>query len=86
VSTVIFVRLRVLNVMDSDIDLRHSTNTHPHTRIIAHVNGCVALGANRAPNFILLDFVNIGQAFQGADLLNGLAYYSRTPLPSETFS
>jgi len=41
--------------------------------IIANVDGCVSLGANRAPNFILLDFVNIGEAFQAADQLNGLA-------------
>jgi hypothetical protein len=40
---------------------------------MANVHGCVPLGANRAPNFILLDYVNIGQAFHAADQLNGLA-------------
>jgi len=43
------------------------------SRIIANVNGCVPLsGANLNPQFLLLDFVNIGEGFKAADLLNGL--------------
>jgi hypothetical protein len=40
-------------------------------RIMANVNGCIPLGGNRAPSFILLDFVNVGEGFQVADSLNG---------------
>jgi hypothetical protein len=43
-------------------------------RIIANVHGCVPLsGANRNPQFLLLDYVDIGHAFEAADQLNGLA-------------
>ncbi|KAJ7098940.1 PLC-like phosphodiesterase [Mycena epipterygia] len=41
--------------------------------ILANANGCAPLGANRAPNFVLLDFVNVGEAFAAADQLNGFA-------------
>jgi len=42
--------------------------------ILANVNKCVPLsGANRNPQFLLLDFVNLGQGFAAADQLNGLA-------------
>ena len=44
-----------------------------HGSILANVNNCVPLGANRNPQFLLLDFVNLGQAFQAAAQLNGLA-------------
>ena len=39
---------------------------------MAHVSGCLPLGANRNPQFLLLDFVNIGEGFKAADILNGL--------------
>jgi hypothetical protein len=39
---------------------------------MANVNGCLRLGANRNPQFLLLDFVNIGEGFKAADTLNGL--------------
>ncbi|CAK5265971.1 unnamed protein product [Mycena citricolor] len=41
--------------------------------ILANAAGCNALGSGRAPNFVLLDFVNLGQGFAAADKLNGLA-------------
>ncbi|KAJ7634699.1 PLC-like phosphodiesterase [Roridomyces roridus] len=41
--------------------------------ILANANGCAPLAGNRAPNFLLLDFVNIGDAFKVADQLNGFA-------------
>ncbi|KAF9003923.1 PLC-like phosphodiesterase [Cyathus striatus] len=41
--------------------------------ILANVNGCLLLGSNRNPQFILLDFVDIGQGLQAANMLNGLA-------------
>ena len=45
------------------------------SRITANVNGCVSLsGANFNPQFLLLDFVNIGEGFEAADRLNGLLW------------
>jgi hypothetical protein len=41
-------------------------------RILANANGCAPLGGNRAPTFVLLDYVNIGAGFEAADQLNGL--------------
>jgi len=47
--------------------------TNSVASILANVNKCVPLsGANRNPQFILLDFVNLGQGFQAANQLNGL--------------
>ncbi|KAJ7728155.1 PLC-like phosphodiesterase [Mycena maculata] len=46
--------------------------TNGITSILADANGCTPLGGNRAPAFVLLDFVNIGEAFQAVDLLNGI--------------
>ncbi|KAJ6566793.1 PLC-like phosphodiesterase [Mycena capillaripes] len=40
--------------------------------ILANANGCAPLGGNRAPTFVLLDYVNLGAAFKAADQLNGL--------------
>lgn len=40
--------------------------------ILAHANRCAPLGGNRAPTFVLLDYVNVGAAFEAADQLNGL--------------
>ncbi|KAL9708970.1 hypothetical protein Ac2012v2_007787 [Leucoagaricus gongylophorus] len=48
--------------------------TNSVTSIIANVNGCVPLSkANRGPQFLLLDFMNIGEGFKAADQLNGLS-------------
>lgn len=41
---------------------------------MANINNCLPLGADRNPQFLLLDFVNLGQAFQAANQLNGLAW------------
>ncbi|KAF5319583.1 hypothetical protein D9619_008370 [Psilocybe cf. subviscida] len=42
--------------------------------IVANANKCVPLsGANRNPQFLLLDYVNLGQGFAAAAQLNGLA-------------
>ncbi|PPQ73586.1 hypothetical protein CVT26_010570 [Gymnopilus dilepis] len=48
--------------------------TNSVSSIQANVNGCIPLsGANRNPQFLLLDYVNIGQGFQAANILNGVA-------------
>ncbi|KAF8968511.1 PLC-like phosphodiesterase [Flammula alnicola] len=52
--------------------------------ILANVNNCVPLGANRNPQFLLLDFVNLGQAFQAAAQLNGLATNNASATPVNT--
>jgi hypothetical protein len=42
-------------------------------RIMVNVNGCAPIGGNRYPNFVLLDFVNIGHGFATADQMNGFS-------------
>ena len=41
--------------------------------IMKNVGGCQGFAAGRAPNFVLLDFVNIGQGLDAVNQLNGLA-------------
>ncbi|KAF5350776.1 hypothetical protein D9758_010369 [Tetrapyrgos nigripes] len=40
--------------------------------IMANVAGCAPLGANRNPQFVLLDFVDVGEGLKAVNLLNGL--------------
>ena len=40
---------------------------------MANVAGCQGFAAGRAPNFLLLDWVNVGQGLEAANRLNGLA-------------
>ncbi|KAF7416421.1 hypothetical protein PC9H_002687 [Pleurotus ostreatus] len=47
--------------------------TNGVTSIVNHANGCAQFAAGRAPNFVLLDYVNIGQGKQAVDILNGVA-------------
>ncbi|KAF8147927.1 PLC-like phosphodiesterase [Mycena galopus ATCC 62051] len=54
-------------------DPADAPTTNGATSILANANGCAPLGGNRAPNFVLLDFVDQGEAFTTADRLNGLA-------------
>jgi hypothetical protein len=42
-------------------------------RIIANANECVPLGSGRYANFIIFDWVNIGEILAAVDQLNGLA-------------
>lgn len=41
--------------------------------IMANANGCAPLAGNVFPNFVMLDFVNIGQGQQAVDIMNGFA-------------
>ncbi|KAJ7062606.1 PLC-like phosphodiesterase [Mycena amicta] len=50
--------------------------TNGVTSILADANGCAPLGGNRAPNFVLVDYVNLGDPFIAAAQLNNL------PLPA----
>ncbi|KAJ7668173.1 PLC-like phosphodiesterase [Mycena rosella] len=49
-----------------------ASTTNGVASILANANGCAPLGGNRAPSFVLLDYVNIGAAFKAADILNGI--------------
>ena len=42
-------------------------------RIVANANECVPLGSGRNPNFVLMDYVNLGSPSQAVDQLNGLS-------------
>ena len=44
-----------------------------YSRILNNAYKCTPFGGGRAPNFVLLDFVDMGDAFHAADILNGLA-------------
>ena len=39
---------------------------------MAEANGCLQFADGRAPNFVLLDWVDEGQAFQAGNMLNGV--------------
>ena len=43
----------------------------PLHRIVAHSNNCAPLSLGRAPNFVIADFINLGQPMQAVDVLNG---------------
>lgn len=65
-----------INLVDTGVivsDPEDAPTTNGITSIIANVNACAPLGGNRNPAFLLLDFVNLGNAFQAADQLNGFA-------------
>ncbi|KAJ6537223.1 PLC-like phosphodiesterase [Mycena vulgaris] len=49
-----------------------ASTTNGVTSILANANGCAPLGGNRAPSFVLLDYINIGAGFRAADELNGI--------------
>ncbi|KAK2467580.1 hypothetical protein APHAL10511_000435 [Amanita phalloides] len=61
----------VLGIVVSDpID---AVTTNGDTSILNNAHGCAPLGGDRNPNFLLLDFVDQGDAFHAADVLNGVA-------------
>ncbi|KAK7448062.1 hypothetical protein VKT23_013818 [Stygiomarasmius scandens] len=47
--------------------------TNGQTSILANANGCAPFAGGVAPNFVMLDYVNVGQGKQTVDRLNGLA-------------
>jgi len=55
-------------------DLTAASKTNGVSSILANANGCAPLsGANRWPNFVLLDWVNIGDGMQAVNILNGVS-------------
>ncbi|RPD63733.1 PLC-like phosphodiesterase [Lentinus tigrinus ALCF2SS1-6] len=57
-------------IVSDPIDAK-TTNGVPS--ILANAAGCEGFAAGRAPNFVLLDFVNIGDGLTAVTQLNGLA-------------
>ncbi|KAH9929628.1 PLC-like phosphodiesterase [Epithele typhae] len=47
-------------------------DTNSVASIMANAGGCQGFAAGRAPNFVLLDFVNIGNGLDAVNQLNGL--------------
>jgi hypothetical protein len=48
-----------------------ASKTNGVSSIMAEANGCKSLGGGKNPNFVLLDWVNVGQGAQAVDKLNG---------------
>lgn len=51
----------------------HAKQTNSVQSIMDHVKGCAEPSNNRNPNFVLLDFVDVGEVFKAGDVLNGFA-------------
>ncbi|KAG6915695.1 hypothetical protein DXG01_010337 [Tephrocybe rancida] len=77
------------NIFDSGIivtDPYDAATTNGVPSIIDHANRCSPLGAGRAPSFVLLDFVNIGQGFEAAEELNKLHPQNATTVDNNAAS
>jgi hypothetical protein len=48
-----------------------ASTTNSAKSIVDNANGCAPLAGNRKPNFVLLDWIDIGEPFRAADTLNG---------------
>ncbi|KDQ53667.1 hypothetical protein JAAARDRAFT_420469 [Jaapia argillacea MUCL 33604] len=62
------------NLFDAGLiisDPEQASTTNGVKSILANAYGCSHFADGRAPNFVLLDFVNKGQPFAAADILNG---------------
>ncbi|KAH9966051.1 PLC-like phosphodiesterase [Russula dissimulans] len=65
-----------LNVLDLGIlisDVEDAPTTNSVSSIVANADNCVPLANGRYPNFVLIDWINIGDAFKAGDQLNGLS-------------
>jgi hypothetical protein len=79
-SSAILPRHRLQTESHRERTLVQNTAIQPHLadliftlrRILANAYGCAPFASGRAPNFVLLDFVNIGDGFKAANILNGL--------------
>ncbi|KIP01290.1 hypothetical protein PHLGIDRAFT_17300 [Phlebiopsis gigantea 11061_1 CR5-6] len=63
-----------INLLDTGViisDPEDASTTNGVASILANAAGCEPLSAGRAPNFVLLDFVNLGTGKQAVDQLNG---------------
>ncbi|KAF9033609.1 PLC-like phosphodiesterase [Panaeolus papilionaceus] len=53
-------------------DRMNAQITNGMASILSHIQNCAPLGASRNPQFILMDWVHIGDGFRVADMLNGV--------------
>jgi len=54
-------------------DYIQAPTTNSVASILANSNGCAPYSGGKAPSFVLLDFVDIGEGMKAVDILNGLA-------------
>ncbi|KAJ2915082.1 hypothetical protein MD484_g5350, partial [Candolleomyces efflorescens] len=52
-------------------DFIRAPQTNALSSIIAHANGCAPLSRGRAPNYVLLDYIDVGEGMKAVDRLNG---------------
>ncbi|KAF9530747.1 PLC-like phosphodiesterase [Crepidotus variabilis] len=52
-------------------DFANAKNTNSAKSILAHASNCAPFAEGRAPNFVLLDFVDIGESIKTVNQLNG---------------
>ncbi|KAF8829668.1 hypothetical protein HHX47_DHR2000233 [Lentinula edodes] len=65
-----------INVFDTGVlvsDPEDASTTNGVASILADANGCAPLAGGVSPNFVMLDFVNIGAGLQAVDELNGFS-------------
>jgi len=55
-------------------DRLNSPKTNSISSILSHSSHCAQYVEDRNPNFVLLDYVNVGQGLEGVNRLNGFAY------------
>lgn len=65
------LNIDIFGILISDPEQASTTNGIPS--ILANANGCAPFAGGVAPNFVMLDFVNIGNGAKAVQMLNGLA-------------
>lgn len=58
-------------------DRINSPRTNSINSILLHADHCASLAQNNRPNFVMLDFVDVGQAMDAVDRLNGFRFEYR---------
>jgi len=53
-------------------DFIHAPETNSVGSIVADSNGCAPFSGGKATNFVMLDFVDVGEGLKAVDYLNGL--------------
>jgi len=63
--------VNILGILIPDVAAASTTNGV--ASILEDANGCAPLAGGVAPNFVMLDFVNIGEGLQAVNQLNGFS-------------
>lgn len=81
-ATVDFI-IKTNQALNSATDLANTQVLIPHFldasktnsvgSILADANGCAGFSGGKAPSFVLLDFIDLGEGRKAVDLLNGFA-------------